>query len=177
MKTRISKELNRDELAEVLEELAGALRNGTFELDAHRWPVPEVLGVQLKHKEKKGRIRTRIEWQWSTLADYDKTAREEVENWQKAFKEAKKRLGRTFKAMRKAVNDGQIPPEDILAAFVADSHNMADTADPDWKEAMEEYLDHMVNLQTAVANKQLEVVAHELRDLGTRMKNCHREFK
>ena len=177
MKTRISKELNREELAEVLEELASALRNGTFELDDGRWPVPAALDVKLKHKEKKGRIKTRIEWQWSTIADYDETERKEVENWQKTFKDAKKRLGRTFKAMGKAVRDGQIPAEDLLAAFVADSHNMADTADPDWKEAMEEYLDHMANLQTAVARRQLDVVAHELRDLGTRMKNCHRAFK
>lgn len=177
MKTRISRELNREALAEVLEELAGALRNGTFELDDRRWPVPALLGVKLKHKEKKGRIKTRIEWHWSTLADYDDAAREAVENWQKSFKDTKKRLGSTFKAMRKAVTAGQIPTDDLLAAFVADSQHMADTADPDWKEAMAEYLDHMANLQTAVAHRQLDVVAHELRDLGTRMKNCHREFK
>lgn len=177
MKTRISKHLNREELAEVLEELAGALRNGTFELEDGRWPVPAALDVKLKHEEKKGRIKTRIEWQWSTLADYDDIARKEVENWRKSFKAAKKRLGRTFKAMRKAVTDGQIPTEDLLDAFIADSRNMAAAADPDWQEAMAEYLDHMVNLQTAVANRQLDVVAHELRDLGTRMKHCHREFK
>jgi hypothetical protein len=28
-----------------------------------------------------------------------------------------------------------------------------------------------------IERNQLEVVAHELRDLGSRMKNCHREFK
>ena len=50
-------------------------------------------------------------------------------------------------------------------------------ADPDWKAAMEEYLDHMDNLQAAVANGQLDIIAHELRDLGTRMGQCHREFK
>ena len=32
-------------------------------------------------------------------------------------------------------------------------------------------------VENAVASGNLEVVAHELRDLGTRMKNCHREFK
>ncbi len=177
METKIHKELNRNELAEALEEIAGALRNGTFELDNRSWPVPASLDVKLKHKEKKGRIKTRIEWQWSTLADYDDAAREEVENWQKSFKDAKKRLGRTYKAMRAVVKEGRIPGEDLLVAFVADSQHMAAVADPDWQAAMDEYLDHMGNLQAAVASRQLDSIAHELRDLGTRMGQCHREFK
>jgi XXXCH domain-containing protein len=177
MDTKISKELNREKLAEVLEEIAGALRAGTFELDSHLWPVPAALDVKLKHKEKKGRIKTRIEWQWSTLADYETAAREEVERWKDSFKNAKKRLSRTFKAMRKEVQGGRIPSDNLLDAFMTDSKFMDEVADPDWKEALEEYRDHLANLETAVKNGQLEAVAHELRDLGVRMKDCHREFK
>ncbi len=86
-------------------------------------------------------------------------------------------MGRTFKAMRKVVRDGQILEEALLAAFVADSQHMAAVADPDWQAAMEEYLDHMGNLQAAVSSRQLDSIAHELRDMGTRMGQCHREFK
>ena len=177
MPIKISKEIGREELAEILEEIAGHLRKGTFQLDDGRWPVPDALAVRLKHKEKKGRIRTRIEWQWSTLADYDQPAREEVERWQESFKEVKKRLGRTFKVLRKTVGEGRIPPEDQLADFVADSHAMNALADPDWKEAMAVYLDHMDNLLAAARSGQLDIVAHELRDLALRMQACHREFK
>ena len=42
---------------------------------------------------------------------------------------------------------------------------------------MEEYLDHLANLQHAVANRQQEVMLHELRDLQACMSSCHREFK
>ncbi len=133
--------------------------------------------IKLKHKEKKGRISTRLEWHWSTLAEYDDTAREEVVRWQESFNSVKKRLGRNLKAMHQAVRGGRLPEADLLASFSADSQHMADTADPDRKEAMDEYLDHLQNLKGAVANNPLDVVAHELRDLGTRMKNCHREFK
>ncbi len=177
MKTKISQSLERKELASVLEEIAGYFRNGTFELDGRSWQVPRALDVKLKHKEKKGRIATRIEWHWSTLSEYDATAREEVVRWQESFDKVKKRLARSLKAMHQTVRDGKMPDSDLLAAFVADSRHMADAADPDWQEAMEEYMDHLENLEGAVANSQLEVVAHELRDLGTRMKNCHREFK
>jgi len=177
MNNKIKKEISRTELADVLEEIAGFLRQGTFELDDHRWPVPAELDVKLKHKEKKGRIKTQIEWHWSTLDEYTEADREALEKWQKSFKQAKKRLGRTFKAMQKAVNAGQLPTDEELAAFVADSNLMDEVADPEWHAALEEYNDHLANLQKAVANEQLDAVAHELRDLGVRMKECHREFK
>jgi hypothetical protein len=40
-----------------------------------------------------------------------------------------------------------------------------------------ELADYLENLQRAVAEKQLEVVEHELRDLRTRWVTCHRDFK
>jgi len=79
--------------------------------------------------------------------------------------------------MNRSTKNGQVPEGDLVQAFVADSNAMAAAADPDWQEAMDEYLDHLKNLESAVASNNLEVVAHELRDLATRMKNCHREFK
>ena len=42
---------------------------------------------------------------------------------------------------------------------------------------MQEYLDHLANLEHAVTNRQQEVMLHELRDLQTCMNSCHREFK
>jgi hypothetical protein len=42
---------------------------------------------------------------------------------------------------------------------------------------MQEYLDHLANLEHAVANRQQEVMLHELRDLQACMSSCHREFK
>ena len=35
-------------------------------------------------------------------------------------------------------------------------------AEPDWETAMQEYLDHLANLEHAVANRQQEVMLHEL---------------
>ena len=54
---------------------------------------------------------------------------------------------------------------------------MTEFAEPEWRNAMKEYMDHLANLQRAAAANQLEVVAHELRDLAARWAACHRDFK
>jgi len=177
MKNKIEKEINRLELAEHLEKIAAQLRNGTFETDGQQWTIPEAFVAKIKHKEKKGRIETKLKWRWSTLADYEPSAREEVTRWQESFKTIKKRLAKEFKALQTAVKNGSLPNAEILAEFVKDSERMADFTEPEWQEAMNEYLDHLANLKRAVENQQLEDVDHELRDLKTRWMACHRDFK
>ena len=177
MKHKIEKELNRLELAEQLEKIAAQLRSGAFELDGRQWTIPEAFTAEIKHKEKKGRIETKLKWHWSTLADYDPSSREAVSRWQESFKTIKKRLAKEFKTLQNAVREGSIPSEEDLAEFVKDSERMAEFAEPEWQDAMNEYMDHLANLQRAAAANQLEVVAHELRDLAARWAACHRDFK
>lgn len=177
MKNKIEKEFNRLELADYLENLARHLRNGKFEAGGRQWSVPDAFEAKIKHREKKGRIETKLKWRWSTLDDYEPSAREEVTRWQESFKTIKKRLAKGFKLLQDATQGGEIPPEEVLDEFVKDSKRMAEFAEPEWQDAMHEYLDHLANLQRAVAEKQLEVVEHELRDLRTRWVTCHRDFK
>ena len=82
-----------------------------------------------------------------------------------------------YKTLEKAVAAGGYPDEAVLEEFIAHSNEMSRFADPEWQEAMIEYQDHLENLKRAVADKQLEVVHHEIRDLRARMKACHRDFK
>ena len=177
MKNKIKKEFNRLELADHLENIARQLRDGTFNVEGGQWSVPETFEAKIKHKEKKGRIETKLKWRWSTLADYEPSAREAVTRWQESFKTVKKRLAKEFKALQSEVQKGNIPNADALAAFVKDSERMADFAEPEWQEAMNEYMDHLENLKRAMDRQQLDDAAHELRDLRTRWKECHRDFK
>lgn len=177
MKNKIEKEFNRLELADHLEKIAGQLRSGIFETEGRQWSIPEKFDAEIKHKEKKGRIETKLKWRWSTLHDYEPTAREEITRWQDSFKTIKKRMATKLKALEKTVAGSEYPNESTLNEFVNDSAEMVRFAEPEWQEAMTEYLDHLENLKRAVENKQLEVVHHELRDLRTRMKACHRDFK
>ena len=177
MKNKIEKEFNRLELADYLEKIAGELRSGTLEAEGRQWSIPESIDAQIKHKEKKGRIETKLKWRWSTLSDYDPDDREEVTRWQDTFKALKKRMAAEYKALEKAVAGGSYPDEAVLGEFITHSTEMARFADPEWQEAMIEYQDHLENFKRAVENKQLEVVHHEIRDLRARMKACHRDFK
>ena len=177
MKSKIEKEFNRLELAEYLEKIAGELRKGTIEAEGRQWSIPETIPARIKHKEKKGRIETKLKWRWSTLSDYEPEAREEVTHWQDTFKVLKKRMAAEYKVLEKSVAGGGYPAETVLEEFIDHSNEMARFADPEWQEAMIEYQDHLENLKRAVENKQLEVVHHEIRDLRARMKACHRDFK
>ncbi len=177
MRDKIKKSFSRIELADYLEKLARRLRSGKFEAAGHQWSVPEAFEAEIKHKEKKGRITTKLKWSWSTLADYEPSAREEVSRWQESFETIKKRLDKDFKKLQATVKNGSLPDQEVLARFVNDSEKMAEFAEPEWQDAMNEYLDHLENLNRAVESQHFEVVEHELRDLRTRWVACHRDFK
>ena len=177
MKSKIEKEYKRLELAEYLEKIAAELRSGTIEVEGRQWSIPESITTKIKHREKKGRIETKLKWRWSTLSDYEPEARAEVTRWQDTFKSLKKKMASEYKVLEKAVAAGSYPDEAVLEQFIEHSYEMARFADPEWQEAMIEYQDHLENLKRAVENKQLEVVNHEIRDLRARMKACHRDFK
>jgi XXXCH domain-containing protein len=170
--------LTRLELADYLHNLSEQLRRGALEAHGRHWTVPDNLDVRMGLKEKKGHLVAKLSWSWTTLGDYDQPAREEVHRYQDSMKAVKKRLGATFKALQQAVGQtGAFPDDQTLADFVASSQAFAALTESDWQEAMQEYLDHLANLQHAVANRQSEVMLHELRDLQACMSSCHREFK
>ncbi|MFZ5450166.1 MAG: GAK system XXXCH domain-containing protein [Thermodesulfobacteriota bacterium] len=169
--------LSRLELADYLKNLGEQLRRGSLEAHGRSWTVPDNLDVRLELKEKKGHLAAKLSWSWSTLGDYDGMAREEVSRWQDSMKTVKKRLGASFKALQQTVAQGAFPDNRTLDEYVAASQAFAAMAEPDWQGAMQEYMDHLANLQHAVANRQQEVIIHELRDLQACMSSCHREFK
>jgi XXXCH domain-containing protein len=169
--------LSRLELADYLHNLSEELRRGALAAQGRHWTVPDELDVRMEFKEKKGRLVAKLSWSWSTLADYDPASRHEVSRWQDSMKTVKKQLGAAFKALQQAVGQGAWPDEQTLKDFVDSSRAFAALAEPDWANAMQEYLDHLAILTHAVANRQQEVMLHELRDLQNCMAACHREFK
>jgi XXXCH domain-containing protein len=169
--------MSRLELADYLKNLSEELRRGVLAVQGRHWSVPDYLDVGVEVKEKKGRLVAKLRWSWSTLGDYEAAARQEVSRGQESLKTVKKRLGAAFKALQQMVSQGGFPDDRTLGDFVESSRAFAALADPDWATAMQEYLDHLANLEHAVAGRQQEVMAHELRDLQACMSSCHREFK
>lgn len=86
-------------------------------------------------------------------------------------------MGSSFKEVTKAAEMGAFPEKKSIDDFVATSRIFAESADPEWSDAMDEYLDHLENFILAVEEQQHELMLHEIRDLQYRMKACHKEFK
>jgi XXXCH domain-containing protein len=177
MGDRDERTMSRLELADYLKNLSEELRRGALAAQGRHWTVPGDLDVEIEVKEKKGRLVAKLRWSWSTLGDYDRGAGEEISRGQDSLKTVKKRLGAAFKALQQVVSQGGWPDDRTLGDFVESSRAFGAMAEPDWATAMQEYLDHLANLEHAVANRQQEVMLHELRDLQNCMAACHREFK
>jgi XXXCH domain-containing protein len=169
--------MSRLELADYLTNLGQQLRQGAFAVQGRHWTVPDNLFVRLEFKEKKGHLGAKLSWSWSTLGDYHEAAREEISRGQESLKTVKKRLGAEFKTLQQTVSQGGWPETRALEAFAATSRAFAAMGEPEWATAMQEYLDHLANLEHAVDMRQQEVMLHELRDLQNCMATCHREFK
>jgi XXXCH domain-containing protein len=177
MGDKIEKEFSRNEFAEYLVTLAEQLREGKMSSGKRNWSVPEEIGAKIQLKEKKGRIELKINCRWSTLADYSEQDREQITSWHNSMKAVKKRMGTSFKEITKSAGNGKFPESRSVEDFVGTSRVFAESADPEWKDAMDEYMDHLENFIRAIEGQQFDVMLHEIRDLQYRMKGCHKEFK
>jgi len=177
MAHEIDRMFSRVELAERLEELAAGLRAGEMQTDGRAFHIPDSLEAKIACKEKKGRIIFKLRWRWPTLDDYAPGEQEAVRRWQDSMKTVKKRLGRSFKALRRAAGAPGGPDSGTLTPFVEDSRAFAEMADAEWSDGMRPYMDHLDNLVRAVEEGRLETVRHEIRDLEEQMRVCHRRFK
>jgi XXXCH domain-containing protein len=177
MSDKKEKKLSRSRLADYLEDLSRQLRSGKLEAEGRTWTIPKSLDTKIQFKEKKGRISAKLSWHWSTLRDYDQASREEVTRWKTSFKALKKKLTTSYKRLKDVARQGDFPDKDMMEEFRGLCTAFAGMAEPEWGEAMKEFMDHLKNLQRAIENRQLEIMRHEIRDLGNRMKECHRAFK
>jgi XXXCH domain-containing protein len=177
MDERPEREFSREDLADYLEKLAKQLRRGAFDTERGVRPVPERIGAKIHIKEKKGRIVAKINLEWSMPHGEEDGRSEEPLRNEANFKQVKKKLNTLFKEMRSTVNRGDFPDEKGLADFIEISRTFSGLAEPEWKKPVQEYMDHLQNLESAVRDRKLEMVQHELRDLTNRMATCHREFK
>jgi len=178
MKSKQKTALRRQELADLLEQLARELREGSVSVGSRTWKVAETVEMKTSFSEKKGRFTSKLKWQWSTLNEYPEIDRREIVHWKDSFKTVKKRLNSSFKTLlRQTKEKSGLPDARTLADFVQHSRAFARYAEPEWRAAMAEYLDHLGNLERAVREGQSETVAHELRDIKSHVAACHREFK
>ena len=86
-------------------------------------------------------------------------------------------MGSSFKELTRAAEAGNYPDPKSVDDFVATSRIFAESADSEWQEAMDEYMDHIENFIRAMEKQEFEAMLHEIRDLRYRMKACHNDYK
>ena len=177
MASKKEQQFNRLELAAYLEALANKLRQGSFKVQGQNWTVPEIIDTKIRFKEKKGTFTTKLTWRWSSLVDYAEQDRQKVADWKKQIKFIKKKMGQTFKVLKNAIQEERIPDQTQLLAFSETIEAFSKYAEPEWQDAMEEFRDHLRNLERAARAQDLKGVQHEMRDLQHRMVDCHKDFK
>ena len=122
MEEKLEKTCTREEMADILEKLAAQLRSGSAEIEQQVRQVPENLEMKVHVKEKKGRVRYRVEWRWSSLEDYDEAARGQLLEQQQSFKQIKKNLALAFKQLKRALPEG-VSPDDAVVPRVRGQHS------------------------------------------------------
>lgn len=177
MDNRLEKKFDRIELAKHFEALARQIREGIFTSDNTSWAIPDEIAAKIRYREKRGRFEAKVKLRWSTLEDYDNVSKKEVDHWKDSLKAVKKQMGSAYRKVTQAARNNTLPEPADLEELFNSSQTFSSLADPDLEEALKEYLDHLENLKQAVAARQLNIVQHEVRDLGNRMRNCHREFR
>lgn len=177
MEERIEKKLSRKELAKHFEELARRIREGRFSSGHKAWSVPDRIDTKIRFKEKKGRFEAKLKFRWSTLMDYDPAAQKAVDDWQDSMKSVKKRMSGAYKNISITMKNRQLPEEKDIESLIESSQAFFKIADSDMENAMKEFMDHLDNLKHAKASGLIHMVEHEVRDIGNRMRICHREFK
>ena len=177
MEEKLEKTVSREEMADTLEKLAAQLRSGSAQIDQQVRQVPKNLEMKLHAKEKKGRVRYRIEWHWSSLEDYDEASRGQLLEQRQSFKQIKKNLAITFKQLKQALRETVSPDDTVVQEFMVSTRAFVALAEPEWRQPAEEFMGHLENLLRALESGQRESVLHEMTDLENRMVACHREFR
>ncbi len=157
--------------------MARQLRDGRFETQTGTWPVPETFKAKIKITEKKGRLQTRLKFQWPTVDHYGPPQKAAVKDWESRFKAVKKQLGRSFKALARAAGQDVLPEPEIVDEYLRDSADFETLSQEQWPSEMEVYRDHVQNMKRAVTSGRLADFQHEVRDVHSAMAICHRAFK
>jgi XXXCH domain-containing protein len=177
MEVKFDQELSREELADYLTALGSQFRQGELHIAGVVQKLPTQSTVEIQVKEKKGRLKIKLNVMLSTLEFYDQPKREAVQQVAEKFNVIKKRLGTSFANLKKNAAQGKLPEESLLREFLNDSQAFAQHAEPEWQAEMDIYMSHVKNLEQAFKLNNFEMFQHEMADLKTSMTRCHQDFK
>ena len=96
---------------------------------------------------------------------------------QSEFKAIKQRLSTIQLVIKKDIKEGRIPRSEDVDQFIAISGEMNSDCQGEWREAMDDYLEHLAQFRTAVTDRDLQIIETCFKNLLDRKASCHKLFR
>ena len=93
------------------------------------------------------------------------------------FKSVKQRLSAIQLVIKKDLKDGRLPRVDDVDHFIATSKEMDHLCRNEWRVAMDDYMDRLVQFETAIKSGELHVIEDAFLKLLDSKKACHTRFR
>jgi XXXCH domain-containing protein len=178
-KTKDDVVLPREEVAAYLRRVADGFKAGCLELSGGRVATDGFKSLEISVKDRGAACKVKV-----SVKFHEAAAPAAVEGAKpgrgsettESYKKLKKRMSRTFKAMRESLERSVLPDPSLVESFVTDSRAMV--ACPD-KGAPQygEYTKAVAALERAHGNADLEAVRAALEKLHQRRRACHVRYK
>jgi len=169
-----AKILPRAEARSALARLTAEAAQGRLRLDGDTIPLSEATSIKVSLKPYGDAWRLSVRLKEPEPAEASGEARPSSRD-KPRYKDLKKRMRQTFKAVETAVAAGRAPEADVVAAFVADSRVMTTypgRGDPDYPA----YNAAVDRLEVAVASGDLPAMALAVAALRRLKKECHSRY-
>ncbi|RMF90505.1 MAG: GAK system XXXCH domain-containing protein [Methanobacteriota archaeon] len=179
MKFEEKKRMGKGEVAGMLKGLGEMMERDELRISGRDLAVPDDAEVEVEYKEGHGKARLEIEVKWRIQEGAGRTAAGEGGKADGvSIGEVKGSIRGSFKAIRAALESGELPPEEALRDFMAQNRVFRDLArGREYEEDMEGYMELVERLRGAVEDRELEGAKALVEEIREAKKSCHRTYR
>ena len=100
-----------------------------------------------------------------------------IEKKQSEFSTVKQNLSAQQKILKTALDDGRLPKEKEVAEFAALSEKMESLCDPEWRSAIDAYMNQLEKFQAAMAGGNSQATRDQYQELLNCKISCHKTYR
>ncbi len=185
-----------EEAVSYLRRLADQLENGAIQVEHEEMEFEGLVSVKESLKSKKGKTSVKVKLKLTTHempspesepaapaepgaeAAPEEEEPDDGEEPPSSYKKLKKRMGKQFKAMGQALEEGNLPEAAEVETFCDLCQHMTGFTDADQgPEMYPQFLEQAQALRAAGASGDLEALRAAHADLAATKKVCHKQYK
>jgi len=162
----------RAEIAQKLEALAKALREGAFEFEGESWPLArDFLEYKWEVKIKEGKLKFSLSFR------LDDTGSEQVFRPHKSPKQIKKQMGALWKSIWRDLRQERLPHPEDVKALEETFRRYEPFVEKAWEASWKECHERVKTLLEALETEDLPRIKTLASEILSLEKDCHRRYK